>query len=53
MGIKNLAGTAGINSITLSEMVLPFLQFKGYAKTTHRRFISEKGLTLLHERGIA
>lgn len=52
MGVKNLAGTVGLNSVTLSEMILPFLQFKGFAKTTHKRFISESGLQLLKNKGI-
>lgn len=50
MGINNLSGTSGIEKSVLSEIVLPFLQYRGLTKTTHRRLITENGLKYLEER---
>lgn len=44
MGIANLSGTAGIDRITLEEMIISFLQNIGFAKTTSKRFITDAGL---------
>lgn len=52
MGIKNLAGTVGINQVTLSEMILPFLQFRGYTVTTSRRFITPLGKEKFDRRNV-
>ena len=50
MGIENLSGTSGIEKSILKEMVLPFLQYRGLSKTTHRRLITEKGLKYLERK---
>jgi Holliday junction DNA helicase RuvB len=44
LGLANLAGTAGIDKITLEEMIVSFLQQSGLMKTTSKRFITEAGL---------
>lgn len=44
MGLANLAGTTGIDKITLEEMLVTFLQNSGLMKTTNKRFITEHGL---------
>lgn len=47
LGIKNLASTANMSINLVENMVLPFLQHKGWVVTTHRRFITEDGIKKL------
>lgn len=44
MGIANLAGSCDIDKMTLSEMILSYLQSRDLTKTTTKRFITEAGL---------
>ena len=49
MGIKNLAGTADVDSSSLENAIEPFLKQLYFIKTTHRRFITEQGIQRLKD----
>jgi len=49
MGIKAIAGTANLSKSTVEEIVLPFLQHRGWVVTTHKRFLTEGGMDKLKE----
>jgi Holliday junction DNA helicase RuvB len=50
LGISNLSGASGIKNSTIVEMVEPLLKQRGYMETTHKRFITTKGLKLLQKK---
>jgi Holliday junction DNA helicase RuvB len=43
LGVKSLAGIANLRSSTIENIIEPFLKRLNFMKTTHRRFITEKG----------
>lgn len=44
LGAKNLADTTDLALNVITGMVLPFIQTEGWAVTTHRRFMTKKGV---------
>jgi len=48
-GLKNLADSTDLSLNIVQNMVLPFLQIEGWVKTTHKRFLTEKGKTFYEQ----
>lgn len=52
LGLQNLSGCCGIEKSTIEAMNEPFLKYKGYSETRHRRFVTPEGVELLKRKKI-
>lgn len=53
LGLTNLAGTCGLNKLTLETIVEPLLKQRGYIKVTNKRHITVKGIEILKQKGVS
>lgn len=51
-GLKSISDSTNLPLNILQEMVLPFLQSEQWVKTTHKRFLTEKGKKFMEQLGL-